>query len=137
MRQNEQRHGKNRDDRVDQPPGSKQTEPVGQIIHRLQQELADVAVLDVGGNLPVVLVHRRQRVHNGYEQVIRGHLRERVARHFAARRLAGVNGAPEKNRGHERDQTEHRAEQKVHAVHQGVLNPDVDDVPVFAHEARG
>jgi len=38
-----------------QLPEKKKAYPIGQVINRLEQELADVAVLDVGGDLPVVL----------------------------------------------------------------------------------
>jgi hypothetical protein len=72
-RQRCHRHGEIRD-----PSGQEQAEPVPKIINRLEQELADVAILDVGGNLPIVLVHRRQGIHHGREQVIGNHLGKRV-----------------------------------------------------------
>ena len=46
---------------------------------------------------------------------------------------ARVNRAPERNAGHQRDQSEQAAEKKIHPINQGVLYPDVDDVPVFSH----
>src|SRR5580692_7491246 len=52
---NRQRHNRHHDER--EPARKKQAQPVPQIIHRLEQKLADVALADVGGDLPVILVH--------------------------------------------------------------------------------
>jgi len=117
-------------------PGKKQAQPVPQIINRLEQELADVALADVGGNLPVVLVHRRQHVHHGDQEIIENHLGRGVA---GERRpaLLGIDGAPERQHGEQRDEAEQRARQVIDAVRQVVLDPDADDMPVFFHSLRG
>ena len=46
-------------------------------------------------------------------------------------------GAPEHQHRRERDQPEQRPRQEIQAVGQVVLNPDVDDVPVFLHRVSG
>src|ERR1039458_9716141 len=100
-RQRHTRHGDERD-----APGKKQAQPVPQIINRLEQELADVAFADVGGDLPVVLVHRRQHVHDADEQVVKNHLRLGVTAERAPLPFPGVDGAPERQHGEQRDETE-------------------------------
>ena len=127
-RQRHTGHGDKRD-----APGKKQAQPVPQIINRLEQELADVAFADVGGDLPVVLVHRRQHVHDGDEQVVKNHLRLGVTAERAPLPFPGVDGAPERQHGEQRDETEQRSRQVIDAIRQVVLNPDADDVPVFFH----
>ncbi len=128
---NRQRHARHGDER--DAPGKKQAQPVPQIINRLEQELADVALADVRGNLPVVLVHRRQHVHHGHEQVVKNHLRLGVTAERAPLPFPRVNGAPERQHGEKRDEAEQRPRQVIDAIRQVVLNPDADDVPVFFH----
>ena len=132
---NEERQRRHRHGEVGHPAGQEQAEPIPEVINRLEQELADVAVLDVGGNLPIVLVHRRQGVHHGREQVIRDHLRQRIGADRRSRALARVDFLPHVEHGDERDQAEHRPRQEVEPVGQVVLNPDINDMPVFLHRA--
>ena len=54
--------------KISQAAGNKQAKTIAEVIDRLEQELADVAVLDVGGDLPVVLVHGGQGIHDGDER---------------------------------------------------------------------
>ena len=137
LEKDEQRHRQDRHHGVNQPARPEETKPVRQVVDGLEQKLADVAVLDVGGDLPVVFIHRRQRIDNRDQQVIGNHLRQRVTGDAAARRLAVVDGAPEQDGGGQRHQPECRAEQEVHAIDEHVLNADVDDVPVFFHGVGG
>src|SRR6185369_6765446 len=48
-------------------------------------------------------------------------------------RFAFVNGAPDVEDGHERDEPEHGSRQKIEPVGQIILDPDVEDVPVLFH----
>ena len=112
-------------------PGKKQAQPIPEIINRLEQELADVALADVGGDLPVVLVDRREHVHHGDEQVVKNRFRERPAGMLRAADLP-----PEREHGEQRDEAEQRPRQVIDAIGQVVLQPDADDVQVFFH-SRG
>src|ERR1039458_4977392 len=116
-------------------PGKKQAEPIPQIIHRLKQELADVALADVGGDLPVVFIDRRQHVHHGDEQVIKHHFRLGKTGGSSRAVPVRVNGLPQRQHGEERDETEQRAREIVEAIRQIALQPDVDDVEIFFHAA--
>src|SRR5262249_43736522 len=89
-----QGHGGNRE--VREPAGNKQPETVGQVIDWLQQELADVAVLDVCGDLPIVLVNRSQGVNQCDQQVIGDHLGERISSDGRASAFAFINRPPNK-----------------------------------------
>ena len=129
--ENRQRNACHRD--IRNAPGKKQAEPIPEIIHRLEQKLADVAFADVGGDLPVVFVHRRQHVHYGDHDVIKNHLRLGVAGKRTCAAFRRVNRAPEREHGEERDETEQRPRQVIEAIRQVVLDPDADDVQIFFH----
>ena len=111
--------------------GEKQAQAVGHVIQRLEQKLADVAVLDVGRDLPVVLADSRQGVHDGDQQIIRDHAPQAVTANGAL--LPAIDGLPEVNGGQQRNQPEPGAKEEIDAVHQRVLKPNLDDMPVFAH----
>jgi len=128
---NRQRHARHGDER--DAPGKEQAQPVPQVINRFEQELADVALTDVCGNLPVILVHRREYVHHGHEQVVKNHLRLAVAAEHAPLPFPRVNRAPKRQHGEQRNETEQRPRQVIDAIRQVVLDPDADDVPVFFH----
>ena len=132
--ENGQRHPGHHDER--DTPGKKQAEPIPQIIHRLEQELADVAFTDVGGDLPVVLVDSGEDVHDGHHDVIKNHLRLGVAGERPAVAVRRVDRAPERQHGEQRDETEQRSRQIIEAIRQVALNPDADDVPVFFQRAN-
>src|SRR6185295_833404 len=80
---------------VNKAARQKQTEPVTEIINRFDQELADVAVLDVRRDLPIVFGDRRKRVDDGHQQIIGNHLGQGVLRDFRVRLLAIINGPPQ------------------------------------------
>ena len=124
----QRRHGD-----ISQPAGNVEAKPEIQVIHRLEQELADVAVLDVGGDLPVVLVHGGERVGDGHDEVIRSHLRQREGGDGGIRAFARKDGSPEIDHRQQRDEAEQGAREKIEPVGQMVLKPDVDGVPVFVH----
>ena len=85
-RQRHRRHGQ-----ISHAAGEEKAKPVPEIIDRFEQKLADVAVLDVRGDLPVVFIHGGQRVHDGDEQIIGNHLGDRCRRRPCAAwlRIAG------------------------------------------------
>ena len=68
-----------------------------------------------------------------HEQVIGNHLRQREGGDGGVRAFAREDRPPEKQHGDQRDEAEQGARQKIEPVGQVVLNPDVDDVPVFVH----
>ncbi len=134
--ENENPHRHNGHRRENHPPGNEQAQAVSQVIDGLEQELADVAVLDVGRDLPVVLVHRRQCVNNSDQQVIGYHPGQAVAGHLLAAGFAGINGAPEINRGQQRDEAERGPKEKVESIDQRVGETNFNHVPVFLHGCR-
>ena len=129
--ENRQRQRRHQDER--QPPGKKQAQPIPQIIHRLEQKLVDVALADVGGDLPVVLVHRRKDVHHRDHQVVKNHLRLGESALPPGPPVAAVNRPPQRQHGEQRDEAEQRPRQIIEAVLQVVLKTDADDVQVFFH----
>ena len=130
----EQADGQDRNRGENQFSRKKKANPVGQVIYGFEQELADVAVLDVGGNLPVVLIDRRERVHDGDQQVIRDHGGQGIAGHFGF--LAAVNGLPEVDGGQERNERDGGAKEEIEAVHEHVLGADFHHMPVLFHWRR-
>jgi hypothetical protein len=112
---------------------TKQAKTVPEIINGLEEELADVAFTDVRGDLPVVFVDGGQNVYDGDHNVIKNHFGLSKAGERATRGLARVNGVPEGKHREQRDETEHGPRQIIEAVGQIILNPDVDDVPIFFH----
>ncbi len=129
--ENRQRHARHRHKR--DAPGKKEAEPIPEVIHRLEQELADVAFADVGGDLPVVFVHRRQHVHDGDEEVIENHAGLGEAGLVAGAGVVRVNRPPERHHREERDEAEQRPREVIEPIREVVLQADVDDVPVFFH----
>jgi hypothetical protein len=118
---------------VGDPPREEKTKPKRQVIDRFQQKLADVAVLDVSRNLPIILVHRRQGVDDGRQQVIGNHLSERVSPNHRPHSFAGVNRPPHIEHGDQWNQSEQCPRQKVKPVRQVVLNANINDIPVLFH----
>jgi hypothetical protein len=47
-----------------------------------------------------------------------------------------VDGLPQKDDGRERDEAKQRPRQKIEAIGQVVLKPDVDRMEVFLHNGR-
>lgn len=111
-----------------------QAKTVNEVIDGFEKELADVAVFDVGGDLPVVFVHCGEGIDDGDEQIIGDHLGEGVGANAGVGTLAGVDGAPDVKDGDEWDETKDRSREEIETVRQIVLNADVEDVPVFSHE---
>ena len=54
----------------------------------------------------------------------------------AARFVAGVNGAPERQEGERQDKAQQRARQVINAIRQVIPNPDTGDVVVFSRLRR-
>ena len=131
--QDEQCQWDGRDGEIGQAAGEKQGQPVGEVIDGFEQELADIAILDIRSDLPIVLVDGGQGVDNGHEQVIGDHFGEGVRPDGGPGRFAFINGAPHVEDGHERDEAEHGSRQKIEPVGQIILDPDVEDVPVLFH----
>ena len=127
-RQRHDRHGHESD-----APREEQAEAVPQVIHRFQQKLADVPLADVRGDLPVILIHRREHIHHRHHQIVKDHLRLGETGMAPGPGVARVDGAPQREHGEERDETEQRPGQVVEPVGQVVLQPNVDDVQVFSH----
>ena len=93
----------------------KQEQAVGKVIDGFDEELADVAVFNICGDLPVVLADGGEDIHEGDDQVIGGHLGECIAADTAAV-FAGVNGAPKIDGRQQGDETKNNAEQKTYPV---------------------
>jgi hypothetical protein len=87
--------------------------------------------------LPIVFGDGGEGVDYGYEEVIGSHAGEAVAgNRWISGGFARVDGAPEVNGGHQRNEAEAGAEEEINSVHQSVLDADIDDVRVFLH-SRG
>ena len=72
-----------------------------------------------------------------HSEINRIHLHLHVTAERAPLPFPGVNRAPERQHGKQRDETEQRPRQVIDAIRQVVLNPDADDVPVFFHSRCG
>ena len=119
---------------VDEPAGREKAKAINEVVDGLEEKLIDGAFADVASDLPIVLGDRGERVGDRDKEIVRNHPGKRVTGDVWITTLfAGVNGAPEINGGHQRDETEDGAEQKVRSINERVLNSDVDDVPVFFH----
>src|SRR5687768_6070265 len=116
---------------VNEPARGEETKPVSEVIDRFDEELADVAVLYVPGNLPVVLAKSGERIDDRQDEIVGNHLAERVAAYRAG--LGSIDRTPEGNNGKERHEAENHPEQKIHPINEGVLNANVNDVPVLGH----
>ncbi len=130
-------HREEGDAGVDEAAGGIEAEAVGEVIDGFEEELADGAFADVGGDLPIVLGDGGEGVDDGDEQVIGGHLGEGIGADGGVGALIGVDGAPEEEGGQEGDEAEGGAAEEIDPVGQGILNADIDDVPVFAHDTPG
>ena len=133
--EDEQCDGKKGHDRVNDSPREEEAESVAKVINRLEKELADIPVLDVGGNLPVVLADGGQGIDDGHHQVIGDHLGQAVTGDVLL--LARENGPPQGDGGEERDQPDHAAKKKIEPVDQRVLDADVDHMPILFHTQAG
>ncbi len=122
-------------DGVDGAAGKVEGEAVGEVADGADEELADVTVLDVGGDLPVVFGDGGEGVDEGDDQVVADHLGQGVTGDVSAIGLAGVDGFPEVEGAGEGDEAGGGPEQEVHPVHEGVLDPDQENVEVLAHAA--
>ena len=96
--------------------------------------MADVAVFDVGGDLPIVFVYGGEGVNDGDEEIIRDHLGEGIGADNGIRTFSGKDGAPDVNDGDERDEAEEGSSEEIEAVREVVLDADVEDVPVLFHD---
>jgi hypothetical protein len=130
----EQRERNSGDSDVSDAAGKEEAKAINEVIDWFEEELADIAVFDVGRDLPIIFVHGGQRVDDGDEQIIGNHLGERVSADVGIGPFAGVNGAPDINDGDERDETEEGSGEEIEAVREIVLNADVQDVPVLFHD---
>ena len=75
-----------------------------------------------------------RQAHSHYTpEINRIHLHLHVTAERAPLPFPGVNRAPERQHGKQRDEAEQRPRQVIDAIRQVVLNPDADDVPVFFH----
>lgn len=122
-------------DGVDGAAGKVEGEAVGEVTDGTDQELADVTVLDVRGDLPVVFGDGSEGVDEGDDQVVADHLGQGVTGDVSAIGLPGVDGFPEVEGAGEGDEAGGGPEQEVHPVHEGVLDPDQENVEVLAHAA--
>src|ERR1700730_3067688 len=113
------------DEGVNEPAAHKNAEPVSEVAHRFGQQRVDLALANVGCDLPFVLGWRDQIADQQREQVIINHRAVVVAVQAAAALV--INGAPEKNAAGQRNQTEERAQKIIPAIHERVLEPDVED----------
>ena len=87
------------------------------------------AVADLPGDLPLVLGGCDEVVEEHRDHEIVDHGRVIVARDGFA---AGVeDGAPDENHAHERDDAEDGSEEKIPAIDKGILEADVEELPVF------
>src|SRR5882724_807553 len=128
------RDRRQRDEGVNKPATAKNTEPVGEITHRLSQERVDLTFANIGGDLPFVFGRRDQIADQDREQIIIDHRAVVVAVESAASLFE--NRAPQKNRTGERDQSERRAQKIIPAINERVLEPDVEDGNVLVDPAR-
>lgn len=135
--QNEYRQRNSSDGDVGHAPGKEKAKTVNEVVNGFEKELADIAVFDVGGDLPVILIYSGERIDDGDQQVIGNHLGERVGADAGTGTFARVDGAPDVNDGDERNEAEERAGEKVETVREVVLNADVQDMPVLFHEWWG
>ena len=106
--------------------------------------MADIDIKQATGFLLVgavvgaaVALHGGQRIDYGGQQVIGNHLGEIVVSDLRGGAFAGEDGLPNVNDRNERNQAEEGASEKIEAVSQVVLQPDIDDTPIFFHARRG
>ena len=108
--------------------------PVREITHRLREQRIDLAFPNVGGYLPFVLCWDDQVADQNREQIIINHRAVIVAVQSAATLLE--HSRPEKYGAGQRDQPEQRAQEIIPAVHERVLEPDVEDRGVLSDRAH-
>src|SRR4030095_9834313 len=82
-----------------------------------------------GGYLQFVFGRRDQIADQDGEEIIINHRAVIVAAHSTA--ALAENGAPEKYRAGQRDDTEQRPQEIIPAIHEGVLQSEVEDTYVF------
>src|SRR5450631_3636581 len=114
---------------VNEACAEKNAEAIGEITHRLGQKRIDLALANIGGDLPFILGRRYQVAHQEREQVIINHRSVVVTVQAAAAFVK--NGAPEKDGAGQWYQTEKRAQEIIPAVDERVLQPDIEDGDVL------
>ena len=129
------RHRQNGDERVDDPRGDKQRQPVTEVVERLDHEGTDLAFADIGGDLPFVLGGGDEVVDQDHEEKIPDHRRIIVRTHGGLG--PGEDGPPDEHRADQRHQPEQGAEQEIPPVHKGVLQTDIKNFSVFEKHGVG
>jgi len=119
---------------VKQPVAEVRGDAIKQIIHRLDEIGADSALTNFGRDLPFVFGRRDQVVEKDGHHEIEDHRREVVAGDRLPARVE--YRAPDEDHSDERDDSEDRAQQKIPAIDEGVLQADVEELPIFQEAAR-
>lgn len=132
--EDEEREGNCGDCDVGDTAREKEAKAVNEVVNGLEEELADVAVFDVGGDLPVVFVDGSEGVNDSDEQIIGDHLGETVSPNEGIRTFAFKDGAPDVNDRNEWDEAEEGSGEEIETVREIVLDADVEDVPVLFHD---
>ncbi len=132
--QDEKREGNSSDGDVGDAAGEEEAEAVHEIIDWLEEKLADVAVFNVGCDLPIVFVYCGEGINDGDEEIIGDHLGEGVSADDGIGAFAFKDGAPDINDGDEWDQAKEGSGEEIEAVREIVLNADIQDVPVLFHD---
>ena len=114
---------------VDDSRGGEEMKAVEAVVDGLEEQRVDPAFADVLRDLEIVLARHGEGVDEDQRDEVGDHAGEGVAGEGF---LAGEDGVPEEDRAEQRDEANEHAEEKIPAVDEVALDPQVEDLGLEA-----
>ena len=120
--------------RVKKAVTDKKSHPVDEIVHRLDQEAVHLTITDVGRYLPLIVSRGDQTFeHQDQEEV--EHDRS-VIEVINRPSLSLKNRPPNENGAQKRKQAKERPEEKIPAIHESVLQTDIENLEILLQPSK-